>query len=504
MVVSSPPLLFRPHGLKLTLIRCSVNRDRFHVLMKMAFVYVQDFKEKVEQSFESTGSLKQPGRPTKVFDFDKMGERHIIMGPDELWTTWQNVFTKHESGGLWDIESSSTFKDAVTASGAPKMTKFSPITTNQMKALMGMDDAAIVELGHKLLATPPKVFLKRPSRWTSALPFTVWCTNKKHKTVLVKEIVQQAKTMKLEEADGVVVNDAVDPVAWGKLKARLCIGGFHMWVLMTVGDKWLRNEVGSGKKTMDMPKRLIDCLNAVMQNDRRFLNCKKCFRASMCRWIPELKSFDPELAIYRRERWTRYISGPASTEYCEVGIMDFRQFPKFKKTEVTSGYAVILNALKTASRGTMSTSVHTWMLIFSTQMAGTVDIVVKEFFPDHKLRRQCPYVYCKGEPTYSSKHKDKVMYLQRISTAFKNSRVVDSSSEVPKLSPTEDEPLHNEIEAYKSREICRHDFPDVFFDRELRYEVYIRFIDKFCRDQGTVMLVFAGSKAISACSVSAS
>jgi hypothetical protein len=122
-------------------------------------------------------------------------------------------------------------------------------------------------------------------------------------------------------------------------------------------------------------------------------------------------------------------------------------------------------------------------------------------FDGHSVRRDARYIYSKGEPTYASKPKDYVAILQRSMKIFMNSNLVDREGKVPRLSSEEDVPLFTDDERFRCRETCRHDFPLILSQRELRYEVYLRFIDKFCRDQGTVMLVFAGAKAVSACSV---
>lgn len=70
------------------------------------------------------------------------------------------------------------------------------------------------------------------------------------------------------------------------------------------------------------------------------------------------------------------------------------------------------------------------------------------------------------------------------------------------LSSDEDEVLKSDDKMYATQEQYRHDHPWVMSPREFRYEVYLRFVDKFCREQGTVMLVFAGAKPISSCAVS--
>ena len=144
------------------------------------------------------------------------------------------------------------------------------------------------------------------------------------------------------------------------------------------------------------------------------------------------------------------------------------------------------------------------MIIFSSNRAATVGELEKEFFLEYKLQCEAQYVYCKGEPMYTPKSRVKVVYLQRLKKTFMNSKLVNTACRVQKLSEREDEILSTDAEMYKSREACRHDRTHLTDSMELRYEVYLRFIDRFCRDQGTMMLLFAGAKAVSACSVSLS
>ena len=85
-------------------------------------------------------------------------------------------------------------------------------------------------------------------------------------------------------------------------------------------------------------------------------------------------------------------------------------FPKIGNFEITCGYKKVLQELRVVSKNSMSTIVHTWMIIFSSDRAATVDELVKEFFLEHKLRREAQYEYCKGEPMYTPKLRVKVMY----------------------------------------------------------------------------------------------
>ena len=168
--------------------------------------------------------------------------------------------------------------------------------------------------------------------------------------------------------------------------------------------------------------------------------------------------FNPTLYIKRVARgWRPYECGPATIKFCEVGIMDLHMFPKTGNFEIACGYKKVLQELRVVSKNSMSTTVHMWMIIFSSDRAAIVDELAKEFFPKHKLRREAYYVYYKGEPMYTPKSRVKVVYLQRLKKTFMNSKLVNTACRVQKLSEREDEILRTNVEMYKSCEACRHD-----------------------------------------------
>ena len=98
--------------------------------------------------------------------------------------------------------------------------------------------------------------------------------------------------------------------------------------------------------------------------------------------------FNPMLYIKRVARgWRPYECGLATIEFYKVGIMDLHMFPKTGNFEIACGYKKVLQELRVVLKNSMSTTVHMWMIIFSSDRAATVDELAKEFFPEHKLRR---------------------------------------------------------------------------------------------------------------------
>ena len=459
----------------------------------------------MEQSFESTGSAQKVGDSKRTVDFDKLGERRIIMASNETWLVWQEVFRKHEASELIDVDTLRSFKDIAGKGKENKASVVTALNQNQLRNLHGLDDAAVAELGMKILEKNPKAFVKRPTSWSHSLPIHQWCTNKKQKVVVAKLIADMAMELQVEGADKVFVGKDLNPRAWSDLKAQLCINGFHMWIAVNSNKKWINLKCGSGKKVPEPSKQVIVVITRIMENNSHFNVCRRCSRGSVCKWMRVEMKFNPTLYIKRvAQGWRPYECGPATIEFCEVGIMDLRMFPKTGNFEIACGYKKVLQELRVVSKNSMSTTVHTWMIIFSSNRAATVDELVKEFFLEHKLRREAQYVYCKGEPMYTPKSRVKVVYLQRLKKTSMNSKLVNTACRVQKLLEREDEILSTDAEMYKSREACRHDRTHLTDFGELRYEVYLRIIDRFCRDQWTMMLLFAGAKAVSACSVSLS
>ena len=93
--------------------------------MFFASIPMQAFREKMEQSFESTGSAQKVGNSKRTVDFDKLGKRRIIMASNETWLVWQEVFKKHEASELIDVDTLRPFKDIA---GKGKENKASVVT----------------------------------------------------------------------------------------------------------------------------------------------------------------------------------------------------------------------------------------------------------------------------------------------------------------------------------------------------------------------------------------
>ena len=186
-----------------------------------------------------------------------------------------------------------------------------------------------------------------------------------------------------------------------------------MWVAVNSNKKWINLKCGSGKKVPEPSKQVIVVITRIMENNSRFNVCRRCSRGSMRKWMRVEMKFNPTLYIKCvTQGWRPYECGLTTIEFCEVGIMDLRMFPKIGNFEIACGYKKVLQELRVVSKNSVSTTVHMWMIIFSSDRATTVDELVKEFFPEHKLRREAQYVYCKGEPMYTPKLRVKVMYLQ--------------------------------------------------------------------------------------------
>ena len=172
-----------------------------------------------------------------------------------------------------------------------------------------------------------------------------------------------------------------------------------MWVAVNSDKKWINLKCGSGKKVPEPSKEVIAVITRIMENNSRFNVCRRCSRGSVYKWMRVEMKFNPMLYIKRvARRWRPYECGPATIEFCEVGIMDLRMFPKTGNFEIACGYKKVLLELRVVSKNSMSTTVHTWMIIFSFDRAATVDELAKEFFPEYKLRREAQYVYYKVNP----------------------------------------------------------------------------------------------------------
>jgi len=88
--------------------------------------------------------------------------------------------------------------------------------------------------------------------------------------------------------------------------------------------------------------------------------------------------------------------------------------------EINCEHKKILEDINEMSKKSMSRTVNTWMVICNVKRATAMEKRLQEVLPDHKIRREAKYFYCKGEPAYADKSKDKVLYLQWGMRSFNN------------------------------------------------------------------------------------
>ena len=440
----------------------------------------------------------------KPLNFDNMGDRRLIMSLDETWDVWAEVFRRCELGTLHDIDSGCIFKERRTKSGALEPYKMEAINHNQLRNLQGPNDLAIRELAERIIADPPGVYLKRPKTWTRALPISTWCTRKKHKMVIAKMVADAAFHSTKDIGDEFFVYGVFKPLEWSLLKMYLQIDSSHMNYLLRIATtKWLNQQIGQGKNKIPPSRHLKEAVDVVANNDIRYNRVKKTVAGTVCRYTRREGRFIMENQILQGHTWVHYREGPAKLRFYEVGILDFRMFHRVKFTTVSKGYNRILESLNFVMGGVIRESVHTWMFIYNVDRKLQVNEMVDLYFSTYTRWRVAKYVYSAGEPYFTCSQLVKILYLQAEVPRPLNSDFVARVEAIQLVTDVESETLVTHDPMYASPDVYRTNHRNWYEKDELCHEIYIRFVDRFCRSRGTVVLVFSATKAAAACSVCA-
>lgn len=124
-------------------------------------------------------------KPIKV-EWDKRGERNIIMAPVHVWKKWETIFKKFEEGDLTDLDTGELVKKS---ENDVDLSNLSHITQSTLKDLNSISVDQLERAADHILAKVPRIYIgKKPKKWCRAMSLPGWCERRKWKNVLVKEI----------------------------------------------------------------------------------------------------------------------------------------------------------------------------------------------------------------------------------------------------------------------------------------------------------------------------
>lgn len=473
---------------------------------------MQRFKEQATETLESAGNAKNKKGETQNIVLNSLGEIRLVMSSDAAYAKWVQVFSKYQTLELHDPDTKQPLKDLRDDRGNKIKYPHFEISSAFLRPLVGLDDSHLELLADHILADDPKVYLgicrpQFPKNWTRAQRMQSWIQRKKFKVVIIKIVMGLVMKNKNSKVTRAIPADAYVPQYWSLAKKYLSVSTFHLdYAMRVVGKDWLRNQITQGKNKVPLPPAGESVVRMMLNNRERHKICLRAADHSFRMWKTDQRTFSNNHFCWRGGKVHLYDNGRAIVQVCEVGILDFRMLPTLgEEVSTHQAFDIYLDSLDNLL-GSHFDEVATWMLIYARSTEDSVQRSVSKFFPNHTVHATLEYRAGKGKPPQNPKEEIRIMYIQtperEVLTCVQMVEEVDIT-ETPRLSEpdSEVEPLDDtadSIDTYRSDH--RH-----FVARcELRTEVYMNFLDKYCRPSGSVLLYFCGLKALTACAVRAS
>lgn len=330
-----------------------------------------------------------------------------------------------------------------------------------------------------------------------------WVTRKKYKVKIIRIIMATVMKNKKSKVSQEIKKGDYPPSYWKLVKKSLRISTFHVdHAMFVVGLPWLKSQVTQGKANLPLSPDAKAVLQRMVDNRTRHKTCKSVADHTFRVYRPRTAELTGHF-IWRKKKMFMYKKGPALCEWAEVGIIDFRTFlPLADDATPVLTAETYMYLLGLVLDGNIS-SVATFMIIYSHRMESVVLESLKNNFQGHSLSTTVVYTPGKGEPENVLKDDIRIVYIQtkcRIVSSCKDVMDVENIVRPPELN--EEGELTPSDASAETVETYRLDHRHHIAKCELRTEVYMRFIDRYCRQSGTVLLFFCGMKALSACAVS--
>ena len=459
------------------------------------YFFIQTFRTRACQSLSHTIKQDNPDKPIRV-EWEKRGERQIIMSPDHIWKKWEDVFQKYEAGELIDLDTKEEIKKSPNAADLMSLCH---VTGTLLRGLASASMENLGEAADHIMSNPPRIYLgKAPKKWTWALPLDKWCERRKWKDVIVKAIgdrimyfERKTSNMFLDE------NQHIDQTKWRKWKQEKCFSSTIMQaIFFTDGaDSFISETIAANRKSPDFPpKEVLVKIDMALVNQTRseavaegnwsvFVPWKEDGRISL-----STVSFGVSGNLVTEMEWR------VNPRKLGAGILDLRNFPLVSaEMEMTVSWNKILQMMEIRGLKMGLKTNDAWMIITQKDRRNVDDIIRSHFFPGHRCKRLA-YTFSLGEPGY--KHKSSEVEISYLEVAY-----VASNGTIKHRSDLYGEEKVKGAQ-FDKQEYYRAEHKDTLSLDELRMEVYIRFIATHTHVNDNVILGFAGSKALRACRVS--
>lgn len=441
---------------------------------------------------------EQPDKPVRI-EWEKRGERQIIMSPDHIWKKWEDVFKKYEAGELIDLDTMEEVKDS---SNAEDLTNLAHVNGTLLRGLASVSMESLGVAADHILSNPPRIYLgKAPKKWTYALSLDKWCERRKWKDVIVKAIGDRIHYFKntipnifLDE------NGEIKKKTWRKWKNAKYLSSTIMQCIYFAeeADSFVSDTINRARHTPDFPPHdVLVKIDQAIVNHRRTESVAAGNWSVFMQWRPDGR--------FSLQTTTFGVSGMLVTESqwrfnpykLDAGILDLRNFPLVsEEAEEGASWNAVLKMMEVRGVKAGFKSNDAWMIIAPRNRRNVVNILRSHFFPEHRCKHVA-YNYSHGEPGHKNKFPQvEITYLEIPHDPY------DDGSKTYLSDDVEVETIFGD--QFDKREYYRAEHRDTLSLDELRMETYIRFIGRHARVNHNVILGFAGAKALMACRVSSS
>ena len=465
---------------------------------------LQGFKDKAMQALIAT---LNPSVRRKFFDFDSRGERYLMMTSDEVWKKWEAVFTRHRLGDL---------KDVVT--GKPlrlvKEWEYKPVGSS-VREVSGLTDGEIGELASRILESPAKVYLQLPPKDAKKRPkvhraqsMKEWCVRKKQKKVVIREVQRRVNQVRGDESylplnfnvyD--METNAVQYGDWEYVKSKNGLTSHHMdYMLRSAGSAFFVEQHRRPASIIDRSHMFNKAIDQVLVTRERALHLGSLPGLAI-EYLHGEKRYSDVLMEYSRipnrriSSTPRYKRSVVMASDIKVGciIADCRNFPNHPNEQIDVLTERTLLAGLDAVADADLTELRALLCITTKHRAQTVKRMLERNWDSDVAFEVMEYEPVGGEQRPVSKaaeHQTSIVLMTTVASMASgdsDEAVFEVTPEVGGVEPSDYKQAQYRIEH-------RH----CEFAAELRMELYLRFIDRFCEPDRAVILMHAGTKAIRA------
>lgn len=417
------------------------------------------------------------------------------MAPDHVWSKWELVLKRYESGELIDLD---TGKEVKQSSNFKELTNLHNIQSTSLRGLTGLSPEQLERAADHILAKPPRIYMgKHPRCWTRAQILDKWCERRKLKDVVIKAIGDRYAYIKKSDKN-IFLDDKGNILRqkWLDWKDKRHFNSCIMdSILRSNGmHEYMKLVINASKKTPKYPPK-----EALVRIDQAFANRYRASDNGVGRWsvfvLWRLESFklSDSTGEYGVGGRLAQSTRPFVPKMLTAAILDLRHCPLFSKdSEITTSWHEMTKQITNRCGKMGLKHIKCWMIIAPSERQSNVDIMRMQFFQGYK-RMSIHYFFQNGEPFGKTKDQNvSITYLER-KTILSNGEPKYFSDEVGEENFYGDK--------FNKREVYRIEHKGFINVDELRMETYLRFVARHTQEDDNVLLAFAGTKAIRACRV---